>query len=56
MGWEEDAGSLAASYTFAELLALARDEGICMHHAQPKDDLARAIAASWSGEGTDDGR
>lgn len=58
MGGEEEleAQSLAASYTFRELLAMARDEGVCMHHAKDKMALARAIAEAWAGGGAADGR
>ena len=53
---ELEAQSLAASYTLAELRAMAKDEGICMHHAQTKEALARTIAEAWAGWGAPDGR
>ena len=53
---ELEAESLAASYTFRELLAMARDEGVCMHHAKDKLALARSIAEAWAGGEDADGR
>ena len=47
---EQEAQSLAATFTEAELRALAADEGICLHHAKGRLPVARHIAAAWAGE------
>lgn len=52
---EQEAQSLAATFTEAELRALAADEGICLHHAKGRLPVARYIAAAWVREvGPDD--
>lgn len=47
---EQEAQSLAATFTEAELRALAADEGICLHHAKGRLPVARHIAAALAGE------